>query len=834
VLADRYRIIGLLGRGGMGEVYRADDLRLGQAVALKFLPETLAHDAQRLAQFHNEVRTARHVSHPNVCRVYDIGEINQQLFLTMEFVDGEDLGASLKRVGRFPEERAIEIARQICAGLAAAHERGVLHRDLKPANIMLDAEGRARLMDFGLAAIGTVDEIRAGTPAYMAPEQIEGREVTVKSDVYALGLVLYELFTGKRAFQAGTLADLIDQQVSGRITPPSAIVPTLDPVIERAILRCIDRDPALRPSSALQVAASLPGGDPLAAALAAGETPSPEMVAAAGEGGATLTPLVGYGGIALAVVLLGLSAFASDRTNLYSRVPLEKPAAVLIDRAETIRKDFGYTDKPVDSAYGFDVEGDYLEWAADHGARKEHWPLLKTGRPAAVYFWYRASRTALVPVNLLSSITAEDPPLASVSGDAEVVVDTDGRLIGFSATPPEKEPAGQPSEAVAWARVFEAAGLDRAKFVEAPAQHVPAQFADDRRAWTGTYAEAPDVPIRLEAASYRGRLVSVDVRGEWSAPVRDVAASARSGFEHAFELGLIGLLLAIVVGAAIQARRNVLAGRGDRNGASRTAVFTVAIVAARWIVAPDVVSDTQAALGMMLLTLALGLLFASLAYVMYLAVEPAVRRYWPNALVTWTRLVSGRVRDPLVGRDLFVGTLAALAMSVAITASSLLPAALGLPQPIPTGAPETMLLGVRPTLAIAINTLMNGLILSLPVIIVATVLRRLLRWPWLSALAMGALLMIFNAANVGVPYLDLALRIVAAFGALFILRWFGLFALMVSIAAVRITHVAPLTLDRTRLYAPQSALVAVLILGVMAVGYWMASGASDVRTRRAP
>src|SRR6516225_2636429 len=171
ILESRYRVLGLLGRGGMGEVYRADDLRLGQQVALKFLPAVLSHDPVRLAQFHNEVRTAR----------------------------------------------------QVCAGLAAAHERGVLHRDLKPANIMLDGAGKVRIMDFSLAAAGEVTDVRAGTPAYMAPEQLAGREVTVRSDIYALGLVLYEIFTGRRAFDAKTLSDLIEQHQSGTLTAPTTI-----------------------------------------------------------------------------------------------------------------------------------------------------------------------------------------------------------------------------------------------------------------------------------------------------------------------------------------------------------------------------------------------------------------------------------------------------------------------------------------------------------------------------------------------------------------------------------------------------------------------------------
>ncbi len=212
LLANRYRIVALLGRGGMGEVYRAHDLTLGQEVALKFLPEVAARNPAALARFYNEVRIARQVSHPNVCRVYDLGEVDGQPYLSMEYVDGEDLGSLLRRIGRLPSDKAVEIARQLCAGLAAAHAKGVLHRDLKPANVMLNGRGHVVITDFGLAALADEipgEEIRNGTPAYMAPEQLAGKEVTVQSDIYALGLVLYEVFTGKRAFEASTLADLV-------------------------------------------------------------------------------------------------------------------------------------------------------------------------------------------------------------------------------------------------------------------------------------------------------------------------------------------------------------------------------------------------------------------------------------------------------------------------------------------------------------------------------------------------------------------------------------------------------------------------------------------------
>ena len=185
LIAGRYRVIGLLGRGGMGEVYRATDLTLAQSVALKFLPEDAAANERLLERFHNEVRIARQVSHPNVCRVYDIGEAEGAPFISMEYVDGEDLASLLQRIGRLPADKALEIARKICAGVAAAHEKGIIHRDLKPHNIMLNRRGEVVVMDFGLAAVA--DELRGvearnGTPAYMSPEQLRGDSVRRNGD----------------------------------------------------------------------------------------------------------------------------------------------------------------------------------------------------------------------------------------------------------------------------------------------------------------------------------------------------------------------------------------------------------------------------------------------------------------------------------------------------------------------------------------------------------------------------------------------------------------------------------------------------------------------------
>ncbi|MBY0397521.1 MAG: serine/threonine protein kinase, partial [Thermoleophilia bacterium] len=329
VVADRYRITSLLGKGGMGEVYRADDLTLNQTVALKFLPPALAADPDRVQKLFDEVRVTRQVSHPNVCRVYDAHTINKPnepplIFLAMEFIDGEDLGSLLRRIGRLPGDKALEVARQLCAGLAAAHEQGIVHRDIKPSNIMLDGRGRARLTDFGIAGpladIIASGDLSAGTPTYMAPEQLNGQGVSVRSDIYALGLVLYELFTGKPVFRAANLTELRSLHATTDPARPTTHIPDMDPLAERVILRCLEKDPAFRPASALAVSAALPGGDPLAAALAAGETPTPEMVAASGGSGAA-TPKFVLTCLAILLAALAALVLLKDHTSMVRRTP---------------------------------------------------------------------------------------------------------------------------------------------------------------------------------------------------------------------------------------------------------------------------------------------------------------------------------------------------------------------------------------------------------------------------------------------------------------------------------------------------------------------------------
>jgi serine/threonine-protein kinase len=530
----------------MGEVYRADDLLLGQTVALKFLPAAATATASVLSRFRNEVRIARQISHPNVCRVYDIGEAEGLTYLTMEYVDGEDLASLLRRIGKLAQDKGLEVARQLCAGLAAAHDKGVIHRDIKPANIMLDGKGHVRITDFGLA--GMVEQIRdtrSGTPAYMSPEQRAGKEVTPRSDIYALGIVLCELLTGER----------------GPLKPAEAGGTELEPAVERVIRQCLNPDPLMRPGSALSVSAALPGGDPLAAALARGETPAPEAVANAGpvEG---LRPWLAVTCLSVVMVGLGFLCVLRQRHDLINQIPMENSSEVLAAKAREITKSFGYTERPVDTIYAWEYDEDYLRFARE---QKNPWRNLHAPYPPAVYFWYRQSPH--YPINsdldyqvyLFSRDTLEP-------GMQAVVLDSDGRLLEFEARPSAETYVRDGAPAFDWSRLFAAAGLDAARFLAVSSKPTPASAFDTRAAWTGSTEDTQE--LRVEAAAFEGRPVSFRVLGPWSHPSqpRSFSFGMPTPVFILFALALPGL-------AGLLAWRNVRSGHGDRRGAFRLASF---------------------------------------------------------------------------------------------------------------------------------------------------------------------------------------------------------------------------------------------------------------------
>jgi len=808
VLIERYRIIGLLGRGGMGEVYRADDLTLGQPVALKFLPRAFSSDAARRERFFAEVRNSRQVSHPNVCRVYDVGQIDGQYYLSMEYVDGEDLASLLRRIGRPPQDKALELSRELCAGLAAAHDKKVLHRDLKPANVMIDGRGRARITDFGLAVISgdEASEVEiAGTPAYMAPEQLAGKGASVRSDIYSLGLVLYELFTGKKAFEASSLAELRRQKEVSP-TAPSQATRDLDPKVEKVILRCLEKDPARRPASALQVSAGLPGGDALAAALAAGQTPSPETVAAAGESSG-LAPRVALTCLIATLAGLVLAVFLADRLSLTGQVPLDEAPEALAAKAQEIATRSGYAPRPFDRAWGFDTTG-YFEYIRSSGASATRWRDMEPGRRPAITFWYRSSPRWLAPVDVSISDRVEDfdPPL-DVSGMVLVVLDTKGRLLRFEAVPPQTDSNGQ-VEPPDWEPFFAAAGLKSVEFKPADPAWVPNSFANTRAAWTGTFPELPGVPIRIEAAAYRGKPIEFRVVWPWTRPTREKEFEWSRG-DRVKYMFLFGLFIAILVGSVLAARRNLRLNRGDRRGASRFALFVFAAMLAEWAIRGTHVGD-DGEVRIFLEIIAQALFVAVLAGTLYLAIEPFVRRRWPDVLVSWARISAGQFRDPVVGRDVLIGALVGVACLLVVRVNEIVAARF---EPY---VKEHTLLGIRFAAAGTIDYLVAAVIYPLAFLFLQVLLRAILRKEWLAAAAFVALFVFLQVVGSQTPLLDAGFRFLVVGGALLVLIRFGLVTYATAYFVQNLLDAFPITRDVSAWYAP-SGMFAVIVVAAIAI-----------------
>jgi len=571
----------------------------------------------------------------------------------MEYVDGEDLASLLQRIGRLPADKALEIARKICAGVAAAHDKGVIHRDLKPANIMLDKRGNVVIMDFGLAAIAAQlfgAEARSGTPAYMAPEQLRGEEVTAKSDIYALGLVLYEVFTGKRAYEGGSAAELIRLQENAQIVNMSSIAAEIDPAVEKAVRRCLEPLPARRPATALSVAATLPGGDPLAAALAAGETPSPELVAASGK----------TEGLALKISLplvLGLAAliiavpFARTNVELHSFVPMDLSADTLAEKIREQAVQFGYRAAPADRKYDL-----HWDWSAVWSNRKDTATLQERRRwfeaEPPLQLGYRESPLPLIA--LPNGEVTEERPAPVVSGMIEAWVNSKGELRRFSAVPPQTD-ASTTAQPIDPQVISHAIGFDLSKWQETAPAYTPLYAFDWLKAWKGRHPTLP-LDVTVQVSAWRGRITELQVIWPWTYAGR--LPEARRGSSDNSRIALIekvtsGLVILFSVFLAV---RNLRAGRGDRRGAARLASAVFVLGALAWVFWAHWVADV----GMLAVfaTNAAGWVSSAvLIWFLYIGLEPEVRARWPKSIVSWSRVLAGRWQDPLVGADVLWGAL---------------------------------------------------------------------------------------------------------------------------------------------------------------------------------
>ncbi len=260
--AGRYEIIEELGEGGMGKVYRVEDKKIKEEIALKLINPEIAGDKKTIERFSNELKFARKIGHRNVCRMYDLGEEGKTHYITMEYVPGENLKGMIRMMGQLSPGQAISIAKHVCEGLAEAHRLGVIHRDLKSSNIMVDKDGNARIMDFGIArslqAKGiTGAGVMIGTPEYTSPEQVDGKETDQRSDIYSLGVILYEMMTGRLPFKGDTSLSIALKHKTETPSDPRQFNVQIPEALSQAILRCMEKNKESRYQSAEELLSEL-------------------------------------------------------------------------------------------------------------------------------------------------------------------------------------------------------------------------------------------------------------------------------------------------------------------------------------------------------------------------------------------------------------------------------------------------------------------------------------------------------------------------------------------------------------------------------------------------
>ncbi|MBZ5586023.1 MAG: protein kinase [Acidobacteriia bacterium] len=647
-----------------------------------------------------------------------------------------------------------------------------------------------------------------------AREQLKGAEVTARSDIYSLGLVLYELFTGKRPFDGKTVRHMLELQEAAQLTSMTSIAADIDPAVEKVIRRCLDPDPAKRPATPLSVLAALPGGDPLAAALAAGETPSPEMVAASGE---TEGLAHRYSIPCLVAIVLCLFAATLVRgsRDAMMHAPLDYSPEMLAMKSRELAAGFGYARRPADTTVWLNHRSGLLDYLAKLPRPRKWDEWLASESP--IMASYRESLEPMVaqPKGVVSD--TNPPPLSP--GMIYARLDGAARLREFTAVPygagdELKEPVGPEA-------VFRAAGLDISKFAEAAPEYAPPVAADRVRAWKGPHPKIPGMELRVQSASFQGRITHARILFPWD-KINNAGGQGQSlaaTLRQVYPLIIITILLLF---AALVSRRNWKLGRTDRRGALLIAAASFVLDMAGWIgevhavPSDDMVGLFQRAAGEALFS-------AAIVWVVYLALEPAVRARWPHSIVTWNRILAGRWLDPLVGSHILIGAAAGSAIWMIF---SLLEPALGPKDVLGVGGSLYVALGARQWLAVLAFISGHAITIGLVGFFAIFGLRQLLRKDWVAAIVAAVLFTFFES---GVTNSNQVLVMAAVYLSvyailIFMLLRFGLVATISSVCFINGFNALLLGPDWKTWYAPSGVATLLLMLGLAFVAFWRSLG----------
>ena len=555
----------------------------------------------------------------------------------------------------------------------------------------------------------------------------------------------------------------------------------------------------MRPASALAVAAALPGGDPLAEALAAGETPSPEMVAAAGEGEG-LSPAVAVS--LLLAVLAGIAVFAvlTLRSSALEGLRPEYSPEVLAQKAKDTIQRLRFTAPMADDAYGLDWDSGFLD-DVNKNNKSVDWDQVLSQKPPVLMFWYRCSPAPLTGLEFHDDLLTpgmvypDDPPPLD-PGMIEVRLDSYGLLQYFKRVPPRRLEAGQSMPVVDWSALFAAAGLEMVQFQPTEPLWTAVTASDARVAWLGTGKR----PLRVEGASLRGHAVYFDIIRPWNRP------SGQNGEETSMQemvtFSILGLLLLVVcVGAALLARRNLAQQRGDRRGAFRLAFFIFCVQMLLWLTRGHLAASFGT-FGSFLVALCTSVFYGVVIWTVYIALEPYVRRRWPQILISWSSLLIGRARDPVVGRDVLIGATAGSGVLLIGALADLWKRHLG--GWTPNLDNSEVLAGARGTLATCLSGGSHAIRETLFFFFLIFLLRVVLRNQWLAAAAFALIFAAVNLGSASHPILNGVTSFLILGGLAFVvLRW-GILAMAVAFLVSNLIGNAPFTAHSSAWYFPSA------------------------------
>jgi serine/threonine-protein kinase len=497
---------------------------------------------------------------------------------------------------------------------------------------------------------------------------------------------------------------------------------------------------------------------------------------------------------------------------------------VLTAKANDIIRSFGYADSPVDTAQGFELMRDYLQHIAETAKTPQRWNVLKQDEPPALMFWYRQNPRTLVtfsPVdNLVYGRIQPDEPPMTASGGRSIELSPQGNMLVFRATPPQvDEPLTEPPTAPNWSKLFVAAGLNQNQFKAVPPRWYPLAWGDSRAAWEGTWPNHPEIPLRLEAAGYRGRPIFFTTISPWDKPTRMEAPtrSRQNSIGQWFSFAILGTILGLGIWMA---SRSVRAGRGDLKGATRLALFVALVGIANWMLLAHHISS-QLEIVLFVLAVSVSLFFGLLTWLLYVALEPYVRRYWPDTLISWSRFLAGRFKDPVVARDVLLGTLFGLASAALEQLQPYAEAWLGRAPQRPLGLTTAYTLeGFRGSIATVLSQASSSFSGAFIIFFFFFLLRFILRRNWLAALVMSLLFCIPSIAAQN-PLIDALFTAPFFLAYLYVLHRFGLVTLTVLYFVDQLADSMPLATPLGAWYTEGGLVAMITILAVAFYGFYL-------------